>query len=112
MDPAKWTEWAGRASATTLLVGILITGQMGIWVWGSNLADIKQERETWKALALKGTNVAQDATLRAIPITGHAPISFGSSLKANATAAEVAKRLDMIKSRVKFPSDPTDSPVK
>lgn len=59
MKATQWLEWIGRASATSLLAGILVSGYLGVWTWGSDYRSMRDERNEWKALALKATHIAE-----------------------------------------------------
>lgn len=87
----KVMEYINKGGIIAVLVGILATGYQGYWVWGSTLVKAEADRDTWKALALKGTALAEDAAHypRVIGMTPPAPT-------ANTTPADVRSRLDVI----------------
>jgi hypothetical protein len=44
------------------LLAILIAGHRKLWVWGWLYAERVQERDFWRGLALRGTDLAERAT--------------------------------------------------
>lgn len=76
MDTAKWIEWVGRASATSLLGAILLTGYAGVWTWGSELTQMRSERDEWKVLALRATHLAENPGVHAVGMAPPAPTSL------------------------------------
>lgn len=50
-------ENIAKVSMAGLLIVVLVMGQMGIWVWGTQLAEAKKDRDEWKVLALKAANL-------------------------------------------------------
>ena len=83
----KLADWAGKASGATLLCIVLITGYMGVWKWGTEVTAMKAERDEWKGLALKATNLAEKGTPR---VVGMSPPKTNS-------IQEVKSRLEVIK---------------
>lgn len=81
-------EWIGRASATTLLAGILVTGYFGVWVWGTNYQQIREERDEWKVIAIQG--------LRAIEEEKHVVFSSNTD-QSQLTPAQVGMMIKAVK---------------
>lgn len=54
-------RWANTIGVVTLLVLTLIGGYKQWWVFGWLYKDLVKDRDDWKALALKGTNLAERA---------------------------------------------------
>lgn len=50
-------ENIAKVSIAGLLIVVLVLGQMGVWVWGSQLAETKKDRDEWKTLALRANNL-------------------------------------------------------
>lgn len=42
-----------------LLFILILAGSRKLWVWGWMYKELQQERDEWKALALKGTHLAE-----------------------------------------------------
>lgn len=87
MDLSRVTEWVGRASAATLLAVALVTGQTGVWVWGSILEDMRKERDVWRGIAIKAAHLADEGRMGAAP---PAPID----------PASVSRRIEQLKAKI------------
>lgn len=51
----------GPAGVTVLVLVLMFTGWKGLWVFGWQYKDMKQDRDEWKEAALRGTRVAERA---------------------------------------------------
>lgn len=49
-----------------ILIGVLLSGARGMWVFGRSFEDMKEDRDYWRTQALKGTDLA-DSALAATP---------------------------------------------
>jgi hypothetical protein len=63
-ESADWITWVQRVSTlgfgTTLLL-ILVGGYYRVWVFGWTYAELKKDRDEWKAIAMQHFGVAKDA---------------------------------------------------
>lgn len=98
MDISKLTEYAGRLTATLLLIFIVYSGSMGLWVYGTTYKQMVAERDEWKDLAIKGAVIANKTTFAPFGAAGP------KTAVAPRTAAEVAEQLRTAEERhgVKF----------
>jgi hypothetical protein len=69
----KIIDYVSKGGVITVLLGILLAGQQGIWVWGTTLTKAETERDTWKQLALQGSRLAEEAATRPTRVIGMAP---------------------------------------
>jgi hypothetical protein len=69
----KILDYLNKGGVVALLVGVLLAGQQGIWVWGQTLTKTEAERDQWKQLALQGTRLAEEAAMGPTRIIGMAP---------------------------------------
>lgn len=107
MDYTKLIDIASKVSLAVVLLALLYLGSTGYWVFGSQYKDMVAQRDEWKALALKGTKVAQQASEHFI--TG--PPEAMPPLAASAKPEDVAARLNKLDEKTKFSSEPTDAPL-
>jgi hypothetical protein len=61
VDFSKVSEWIGKATATSLLAGAIVTNLMGYWVTGVQYKAVVAERDEWKGIALKAVHVGEAA---------------------------------------------------
>jgi hypothetical protein len=110
MDYSKLIDTASKITLGVVLIVILVAGSQGYWVFGSTYKDAVKDRDEWKALALKGTNLAADSSNRVVsaaaPAAGSVP-----RVGPNATRDEVAHTLDRLQTRLRPISEPTDEPL-
>ena len=52
---------ADKLGTVLLLLLVLIGGSRRLWVFGQEYEEMKQDRDDWKALALRGTSLAERA---------------------------------------------------
>ena len=52
---------AERITIIGMLLSVLWGGARGIWVWGWQYREAVRDRDEWKGLALRGTQMAQRA---------------------------------------------------
>lgn len=50
-----------RLTIVALLLGILAGGYRKVWVWGYQLKEAQEQRDTWQKLALSTTSLAERA---------------------------------------------------
>lgn len=107
MDYTKLIDIGSKVSLAVVLMVILYGGVTGYWVAGSTYQDVVKERDTWKELALKGTKVAEQAAHTLI--TG--PQDAQPPLPSNASPAEVNARLEVLRNKTAYKTEPTDLPL-
>jgi hypothetical protein len=107
MDYGKILEYAGRISVGVLLLIILWAGSAGYWVFGSQYKDVVADRDVWKELALKATQVAERTTVK----LGGNEVPLPSLTK-SASPADVEDRLATLNSRVKYMTEPAEETQK
>jgi hypothetical protein len=105
MDYGKILEYAGRISVGVLLLIILWAGSAGYWVFGSQYKDVVADRDVWKELALKATQVAERTTVK-LGVPPLPPLARASS------PADVEDRLATLNSRVKYMTEPAEETQK
>lgn len=49
----------GPAGTLVLALAILLGGWKGFWVFGWQFRDVKREKDEWKAMALRGTDLVE-----------------------------------------------------
>jgi hypothetical protein len=54
-------QWVQTAGLTASLFFILYGGWKRMWVWGWQLEEMRQERDQWRAFAMRGTAIADKA---------------------------------------------------
>ena len=52
-----------------LLILVLIGGYRGWWYYGTTYRSVEKERDTWRTIALSGTNIAE----RVVILSGKTP---------------------------------------
>ena len=62
-DPSVIAEWAQTLGMTGGLIAILYGGKKRWWVWGWQYDAIVADRDKWQALALKSTDINEQAVV-------------------------------------------------
>jgi hypothetical protein len=55
-------DQVGRIGAAGMLIAALIGGFRRWWVWGWQYQEMRDDRDQWRDIAIKGMTVAQGAT--------------------------------------------------
>jgi hypothetical protein len=61
LDLVALAEKLSGAGLPVLAVLILLGGWKRFWVWGYQLEEMRQERDEWRRMALRGTEFAERA---------------------------------------------------
>jgi hypothetical protein len=94
-----------KVGLATLLILVIIGGSQGYWVYGSTYKDMVADRDVWKELALKATQVAERTTVK-LGVPPLPPLARASS------PADVEDRLATLNSRVKYMTEPAEETQK
>lgn len=91
MDYSKFIDIGSKISLAVVLMAIIYGGSTGFWVYGSQYEEMKQQRDIWKDLALKGVKVAEQFSPKMM--TGPPSIN---PLPDDPTPQEVQAKLDRL----------------
>ena len=61
VDLAPWVPLVQNGGLALAVVVLIIGGTRGWYVFGREYEEMKQDRDDWKALALRGTSLAERA---------------------------------------------------
>jgi hypothetical protein len=61
VDLSAWVTLVQNGGLALAVVVLVAGGIRGWYVFGPTYADMKQDRDDWKALALRGTSLAERA---------------------------------------------------
>ena len=83
MKPEFLKDLCIKGGLIGLLAFALVTGQQGYWYFGNAYNEVKADRDAWKALAVKGANLAlnQPRQLRAPGFDRKVSLPGDSTLK-------------------------------
>ena len=61
MTPEQIKDYLIKGGIIGILGFALFAGYSGMFVWGSEYRDLRAERDSWRKLALSGTNLSKEA---------------------------------------------------